>query len=404
VESLYSKRMLRMPKSFVREILKVTSNPEIISFAGGLPNADSFPVTEIAEACASVLSVKGESALQYSTTQGVLELRETIAQDLQKRLGHLVDPDGIVITCGAQQGLDLIGKVFIDWGDVVAIESPGYLGAIQAFGTYEPSITTIPLTEDGLDLDVLASVLDQQKPKLVYVQPTFQNPSGITYSTACRQRLAELIRGRDVLLVEDDPYSQLRFEGEASLCIKSLLPTQSILLGTFSKIVAPGLRIGWLYGPKDVVGKVIIAKQGSDLHTSTFAQHILHRYLKDNDVPQHLQAISSLYKQRRDCMLRAIRQCFPKDVRFMVPAGGMFLWLTLPKGVSSLDLFDLALKEKVAFVPGTPFFTGGRGERNMRLNFSNADEDKIEIGIQRLAKAVHTLMCTAHQRKGNNDD
>jgi 2-aminoadipate transaminase len=392
MQKLISQRIHDMPKSFVRDILKVTTDPGVISFAGGLPSADTFPIVEIAEATACAMGSNGQSALQYSTTQGLPALRRSIGRDLQQRSGRDIDPDEILITSGSQQGLDLIGKVFLDKGDTVVMERPGYLGAIQALRAYEPRILTVPLRVDGIDLDELKRVLDQVQPKLVYVIPNFQNPSGISYSGRCRETLVGLLRERELMLVEDDPYGQLRFEGKSSPLLKSLLPEQTILLGTFSKTVAPGLRVGWLHAPRAALDRLIVAKQGADLHTSSFAQRVLLQYLTDNDVGRHIQDICQTYRKHRDTMIQAINEHFPKEVRFNQPQGGMFLWVTLPKGLSSLDLFDLALKEKVAFVPGTPFYTDGGGMRHLRLNFSNADEQGIEIGIWRLGKALESLM------------
>ena len=377
MRQLIAQRATNMPRSFVREILKVTTDPSVISFAGGLPNADTFPVVEIAEATASVMKSSGQSALQYSTTQGVPGLRQYIAQDLQQRIGRDVNPDEILITCGSQQGLDLVGKVFLDKGDTVVMERPGYLGAIQALLAYGPSILPVPIGENGIGLDELKTVLDLAQPKLVYVIPNFQNPSGITYSTQCRQALVALLRERDLLLLEDDPYGQLRFEGEPCPLLKALLPEQTILLGTFSKTVAPGLRLGWVYAPGEALEKLIVAKQAADLHTSSFSQQVLLQYLADNDANKHIQDICQAYRQQRDTMVQAMRSYFPKEISFTRPQGGMFLWVTLPKGLSSLDLFDLALKEKVAFVPGTPFYVDSGGEDHLRLNFSNADEQRI---------------------------
>lgn len=391
MKQLIAQRIRNMPRSFVREILKVTTDPSVISFAGGLPHADTFPVVEIAEATAVVMKSNGKSALQYSTTQGLAELRQRIALDLQQRSGREVDPDEILITCGSQQGLDLIGKVFLNRGDVIAIECPGYLGAIQALQAYEPSVMPIPLRGDGMDLGQLERVLDEAQPKLVYVIPNFQNPSGITYSKQCRQALVSLLWERELLLVEDDPYGQLRFEGESLPLLKTLLPEQTLLLGTFSKTVAPGLRLGWLYAPGEAMDRLIVAKQAADLHTSSFSQRVLLQYLTDNDAEQHLQEVCQAYRRQRDFMVRAIRAHFPPEVRFTLPQGGMFLWVSLPEGLSSLDLFDLAIKEKVAFVPGTPFFVEGGGENHLRLNFSNADEQDIEIGMQRLGRALERL-------------
>jgi len=392
MRNLMATRMQNVKPSFIREILKVTLDPTVISFAGGLPSPDLFAVEEMSKATTKVLRQDGRSALQYSTTPGYTPLREWIAAYGQRRYGLHLDVDQILITSGSQQGLDLIGKVFVNPYDPVVIEQPGYLGAIQALGMQEARIYSVPLLEDGLDLDFLETVLDGDRIKLLYTIPNFQNPSGLTYSLSSRQRLVDLIHDRDLVVVEDDPYGRLRYEGEDLPCLASLLPDKVLLLGSFSKVVAPGLRLGWVCGPAEVIEKLVIAKQAADLHTGTFVQRVLAQYLADNDLDAHVATLRQVYGQRRDLMLEALGRFLPPEVTYTRPQGGMFLWAGLPAGVSSLRLFELAIEQKVAFVPGTPFYVDGGGESNLRLNFSNASESDIETGIARLGAAMRGLL------------
>lgn len=388
----FANRMHNVRRSFIREILKVTERPEIISFAGGLPNPRLFPVQEIADAALKVLQQKGESVLQYSTTEGYLPLREYIAKRYLKRHRLEIDPDEILITNGSQQGLDLIAKVFLDRGEQVVIERPGYLGAIQAFSLYEPEFQAIELFEDGIDTEALERTLETEQIKLFYTVPNFQNPSGISYSEQKRQDVARLLKSHKVILVEDDPYGELRFMGRDLASMRNYLNDRVFLLGSFSKIVSPGLRLGWICGQEGAMEKLIIAKQASDLHSNHLSQRIVHQYLLDNDLDEHVLKIRKVYKEQRDVMVSMIEEYFPEETNHTRPEGGMFLWITLPQGISSLDLFDQATQLNVAFVPGQPFYVDGGGENTLRLNFSNTDEGQIEEGIKRLAEAIKKLM------------
>lgn len=375
-------------KSFIREILKVTEDSNIISFAGGLPNPAFFPVKEIAEAAAKIFEMDGRNVLQYSTTEGYLPLRKYIAERYLKRNGLKIHPDQILITNGSQQGLDLIGKAFLNKGDGVVIESPGYLGAIQAFSIYEPTFKSVSLLDDGIDIDMLKKTVRDEQIKLVYTVPTFQNPSGITYSRQKRKDVANILEKHDVIFIEDNPYYELRFAGEDLPLIRNFREENSILLGSFSKIVSPGLRLGWICTTNEIMEKIIIAKQASDLHSNYLAQRIVYQYLIDNDIDEHIIKIREAYKIRRDLMVSMISEHFPEEIEFTKPEGGMFLWITLPEKISSLDLFEHAIKENVAFVPGNPFYVNGGGNNTLRLNFSNSDEEQIEIGIKRLANII----------------
>jgi len=387
---LFADRVKNVPRSFVREILKVTENPEIISFAGGLPNPATFPVKEIAMATEKVLSREGSSVLQYSTTEGYVKLREYIAKRYSKS-GLKVDKEEILITNGSQQCIDLTAKVLVNKNDGVLLEKPTYLAAIQSFSLFEPQFHTIPLKEEGVDPIMLSDILDSQQIKVFYSVTSFQNPSGITYSKENRKEVAEIINESDTVFVEDNPYGDLRFIGEDLAPVKSYLDN-SILFGSFSKIVSPGMRLGWIVANEEIMEKLIIAKQASDLHSNYFTQRVVYQYLVDNYIEDHIIRIRKLYKRQRDKMVEVIKDTFPPDVKYTQPEGGMFLWVTLPEGISSLELFDMALKEKVAFVPGPAFYINGEGENSLRLNFSNSDEEKIEEGIKRLSIAIKKIL------------
>ena len=388
----FARRMTRTPRSFIREILKVTQNPGIISFAGGLPNPALIDVEGISRAAAHVFAEDGRTALQYSTTEGYLPLREFIARRYKKRLGLSVSPDEILITNGSQQCLDLIGKVFIDAGDHVAIERPGYLGAIQAFSLYEPVFHPVELHPDGPDPAMLESVITGLPVPLFYGIPNSQNPSGITYSEKRRQEVASILAGTRTICVEDDAYGELQFSGTASSPIKKFLPSQTVITGSFSKILAPGMRMGWVCAPRGIIEQLVIAKQASDLHSNYLSQRIAARYLADEDIDAHIRKIRFVYRKHRDLMLTLMEETFPSSVTWTEPAGGMFVWVTLPDGCSSMKVFETALHENIAVLPGTPFYVDGGGEQTIRLNFSNASEEQIITGVERLGRVIRALV------------
>ncbi|MFT9056590.1 MAG: PLP-dependent aminotransferase family protein [Ethanoligenens sp.] len=392
METVFAERMGHVKKSFIREILKVTEDPSVISFAGGLPSPASFPVEAIDRAAQAVLEEDGANALQYSTTEGFLPLREFICARYAKRFGLRVTPEEILITNGSQQGLDLIGKVFLDEGDGVLLEAPGYLGAIQAFSLFSPHFHTVPLRQDGVAVDALQAVLETHAPKLFYAVPNFQNPSGLSYSRANRERAAAVLKQHDTIFIEDDPYGELRFAGEEAPSMRTFLGGQSILLGSFSKIVAPAMRLGWICAKPEIMEKLIVAKQASDLHTNAFAQRVVARYLADNDLDKHIEKIRQMYKMRSDCMADAIARYFPPDVHCTRPQGGMFMWATLPEGMSSIDLFQRASAMRVAFVPGAPFYVDRSDVNTLRLNYTNSDEAAIQEGICRLGQAMTEML------------
>jgi 2-aminoadipate transaminase len=392
MNTLFSNRILTTQKSFIREILKVTENPDVISFAGGLPNSRFFPVKEIKAAASKVLEEDGKNILQYSITEGYLPLREYISKRYLEKKGLKISPDEILITNGSQQCLDLLGKTFLDKGDHVAIERPGYLGTIQAFSMFEPSFHSVPLLDDGIDTVSLERTFGEYRVKMFSAVPNFQNPSGITYSKQKRTELAGILRDYDSIFIEDDAYGELRFMGENLPLVRNYHEENNILLGSFSKIVSPGLRLGWICARKEILEKIIVAKQAADLHSNYFSQRILHRYLIDNDLDEHIRKIRKAYKEQRDLMVSLIEEQFPEEIKCTKPEGGMFLWVTLPENLSSMELFNRAIKENVAFVPGSPFYVGGGGENTLRLNFSNSDRERIETGIKRLAGIIKNVL------------
>lgn len=392
MDSLFSDRIADVPRSFIREILKTALQPNVISFAGGLPNRDLFPLEEIKAATTAVLDRHGRDLLQYGNSEGSPELRAFIAERYRKTLGLAVAVEDILITNGSQQGLDLLGKVMLNDGDGLVIEEPGYLGAIQAFSLYRPAFLPVPVSDNGMDVDRLRQALRQGRPKLMYTVPNFQNPSGITYSDENRQAVADTLRGAGTILIEDDPYGDLRFSGRPQRSFRHVLPGNTVLLGSFSKTVAPGFRLGWVVAPKPLMDKLVIAKQASDLHTSHVPQAIIHQYLRDNDIDKHIQVIREAYGRQYRAMLRSMLEHFPDGVTHTQPEGGMFVWAELPEGLAALDLFELAVKENVVFVPGDPFYINKTRTRTMRINFSCVDETAIGTGIERLGAAMRALL------------
>ncbi len=384
----YARRARGMTGSAIRELLKLTEQPEFISFAGGLPAPESFPVAAVAAAAAAILRDRGTQALQYGATEGYRPLRELIARRTSTD-AHVVAVENVLITSGSQQALDLLGKVFLDAGDRVLLESPTYLAALQAWNAYEVAYIDLPMDEAGLDPSALESTL-REEPKFLYCVPNFQNPTGVTLSLERRQRLVTLAAAHGVPLVEDDPYGSLRFEGDALPSLLAIAGAAGgvIQLSTFSKTLAPGLRVGWVVAPAEVIGRLALAKQGTDLHTGTLDQYIVHELLAGGQIEAGLPAIVARYRERRDTMLAALAEHFPADVRWTRPTGGMFLWVTLPRGIDASDLLPPAVERGVAFVPGKSFFPNGGGENTMRLNFSNAAPERIREGIARLGSLL----------------
>ena len=388
----FANRMNHMQKSFIREILAVAQKPEVISFAGGLPNPAYFPKDELAAAADKVLREDGKRVLQYAPTLGFEPLRQFVVDRYQEKQGLTIDPDEILFTNGSQQALELVAKVLLDPGDQVILESPSYIGGILAFSLFQPEFAMVPLMEDGIDTAVFANYAANPKAKMFYALPNFQNPTGTTYSLAKRQEVAQILKENDLFLIEDDPYSELRFMGENLPTISSFGRENAYLLGSFSKIVAPGMRMGWICAQGELMDKVVTAQQASSLHANYFSQRVLYQYLQDNDLDAHVNKIKEAYRQQRELMVSMIEELFPPDVKFTLPEGGMFLWVSFPDGVNTMELFDAAVKEDVVFVPGEPFYPDRSGKNSMRLNFSNTTAAEIEEGMKRLATAVKTLM------------
>ena len=389
-EKYFSKRIKATPSSFIREILKVTQRPEIISFAGGLPNPISFPQEELKISMNRIAEKFGAKIYQYSTTLGLDSLREYIVQRYKKIWNMDITIDNVIITTGSQQALDLIGKVFINEGDKVMVESPSYLGLLQAFHLYEANFIQTKLNDDGLDIEELEKTIKVHKPKLAYLIPNFQNPTGLTYTSENRKKVFEIIKDEDMILIQDDPYGELRFTDEDRIPYIGLNQTEkNIYLGSFSKIVTPGMRLGYVIANKEIIKMLETAKQASDLHSNIFGQYLISDYLYNNDLDKHIEKIKKLYKTQANAMIEAMKKYFPKNVKFTIPKGGMFSWVTLEEGKSSAELFNKAIKKNVAFVPGNPFYVDATKDVNtLRLNYTNADEKTIEEGIKRLSEAL----------------
>jgi 2-aminoadipate transaminase len=392
MDSIFADRITDVPRSFIREILKVALDHSFISFAGGLPNRELFPMAELKAAAGKVFDTFGNDVLQYADSEGSQELRELISRRYRDKKGLDIPVEQILITTGSQQGIDLLGKSFLNEGDGLVIDEPGYLGAIQAFSLYKPGYYPIPMNDEGMDVRLLRQVMSRTKPKLMYTVPNFQNPSGISYSVATRKAIAEIVGGTSTMLIEDDPYGELQYSGRPRPSFKKLMPDNTILLGSFSKIVTPGLRLGWLVAPEKLMDKILVAKQAADLHTSYFVQCMVYQYLVDNDIEKHIELIRESYGRQCRAMIDSIKEYFPAGVKHTYPEGGMFFWATLPGNTSSRALLDIAIKDKVIFVPGDPFYVNKKDTNTMRLNFSCTDEKTTGEGIKRLGKAIDTLL------------
>lgn len=400
----YATRTAGMTSSAIREILKITQQPDVISFAGGLPAPELFPTERIAEVTRTILERQGAQALQYGLTEGYIPLREMIVRHMERYDIHCTIAN-VLITAGSQQALDLIGKIMIDPGDQIIVEEPSYLGAIQAWNAYQAEYVTVPTDDEGIRTDALEEVLKRTSAKFIYALPNFQNPTGITMSYQRREDLIRLAEAYDMPIVEDDPYGQLRYEGEHEPSLIALdaqlhpcaddncmISGNVIYLSTFSKTLCPGFRVAWIVGPEDVIHRMVQAKQGSDLHTGTFAQMVAYDTARGGFLDQHVRELRRAYRERRDLMLDLMEELFPPEVTWTRPQGGLFLWVRLPDGMSATALLAKAVKNKVAFVPGSPFYPHGGGENTLRINFSNASPEQIEEGIKRLAAVIKAEM------------
>ncbi len=392
----YSQRAMQMKSSAIRELLKLTEQPDIISFAGGLPAPEVFPNEQFKEACVKVMQTMGPTALQYGPTEGYQPLREMIARHTM-RYGIQITTDNIMITSGSQQALDLLGRIFINRGDRIIVESPTYLGALQAWNIYGAEYVTVESDKDGMITEKLEAAL-RAGPKFIYALPNFQNPTGVTLSLERRQRLVELADRYGVPIIEDDPYGQLRYEGShiPSIVVldEKLHPRNGqytgnvIYLSTFSKTLAPGIRVAWVIAPPEVIRKLVQAKQGADLQTATFNQIVAHEVGRGGFLDKHVEFIRKVYRERRDVMLDSLDEHMPDGVSWTHPQGGLFLWATMPEKLNSVEVLQDAVAQKVAFVPGFSFYPRGGGNNTMRLNFSNATPERINEGISRMGQVI----------------
>jgi len=387
-------RMEGMKSSAIRELLKLTQEPDIISLAGGMPAPEFFPLREIEEACRHIIRQDGAKAMQYGATEGHRPLKEYLATTAHK-YGVPAVPGNVLLTNGSQQALDLIGELFINPGDFVLTSRPTYLGAIQAWNAYQARYHTVNLDDDGMVVDEIEHAYEKaladsgRPPKFIYVLPNFHNPGGTTLPLERRQRLAEIATKLNLPVVEDDPYGELRYEGEDIIPISTLIPERTIYLGTFSKTLAPGLRLGWIICPEILMQRFVQAKQGADLHTSTFVQYVAGDICQRGLLKPHIKRLRQVYKERRDTMLDALAEFWPEGSSWTHPQGGLFLWARVPEPINTKDFLQEALAEKVAYVPGVNFYPNQDGGHNaMRLNFSYCAPDLIVEGIHRLGAAL----------------
>lgn len=393
----FASRMKDLRASDIREILKITQQPDVISFAGGLPASELLPARELASLASDLLTKDGATALQYAPTEGLRPLREVIAGRLEKYFAGYRGPDDVLVVSGSQQALDLTGKVFLDRGDAVLCESPTYLGAISAFRAYRPRFIEVPTDDAGMVPEELEKRLStQDRVKLIYVVPDFQNPTGRRWSVSRRRRLAELAARFGVSVIEDAPYAELCYDGDPLPPVASFDDAGLVVfLGTFSKILAPGLRLGWVTAEKETLRRFVLAKQGADLHTSSLTQLLAARFMLQHDLDSHIARLCEVYRGRRNTMLAALDENLPPEVHYTRPAGGLFLWVELPDGMGARDLLSRALEERVAFVPGECFFPGGGHENTLRLNFSAMPEERIVEGVERLGRVLSQVMAFA---------
>jgi len=388
----FADRMQSMKSSRIRELLKLTEQPDVISFAGGLPAPEHFPVEELKEITTKILDEKGAQALQYATTEGYLPLREIIAKRLTIS-GINLSPDNILITSGSQQGLDFSGKIFLNPGDKIICESPTYLGAINAFTAYQPQFIEVAMDEEGMIMEELEKTLaDHPDAKFIYAIPDFQNPTGRTMNLERRKRLVELANQYQIPIIEDNPYGELRFIGERLPAIKHF-DTEGLVvyLGTFSKTFCPGLRIGWVAAHEDLLQKYNMVKQSCDLHTSSNVQIQAAEFMTKYDLDEHIAKIKETYRTRRNLMVETMKKEFPANCKFTLPEGGLFTWVEFPEGVDAAEVLKKALEKKVAFVPGGDFFPNGDKHNYCRLNYSNASEANIVEGIKRLGQVLREM-------------
>lgn len=386
----FAERMSALRASEIREILKVTQRPEVISFAGGLPAPETFPIEQIKEADRVVLEESGRKALQYSTTEGFDPLRKWIANRMNSTIGTSLEYDNILITHGSQQGLDLMGKIFLNKDDVVLCESPTYLAAISAFKSYECKFIEVPTDKDGMIPEELERIIKTTpNVKLIYTIPTFQNPTGVTWTLERRKAIVNVADKYNKIVIEDNPYGELRFNGKNLPSLQSFDETGNVVcFGTFSKIFCPGYRIAWVAAHKEIIEKLVIVKQSTDLQCNTSAQMVISKYLELNDIDKHIEGIRKLYKKRCELALKTMKEEFPECIEFNKPDGGLFTWVKLPEKINARDLLQKCLEKNVAFVPGGPFFPNGGHENYFRINYSNMPEERIVEGLKIIGQVI----------------
>ena len=391
--ALFASRTKVMKSSAMRDLMAVTARPEVISLAGGLPDTSTFPPDTFAAVAQRIAAESCAKALQYGPTEGLDGTKACIAEVMAAE-GMRVDHEDMIVTTGGQQVIDLVTKTLIDPGDVVIAEGPTYPGAVPVFSSYQADVVQIDMDADGMRVDLLEDTLDRlerdgRRPKFIYTVPSFQNPAGVTMSQARRRRLVEVAHERELLVLEDNPYGLLRYEGEAPTPLLSLDGGVYVMyLGTFSKILSPGIRLGWVVAPPPVLEKINLGKQAADLCTSTLSQLMVQAYFEESRWRDYVESLTEVYRARRDTMLDALAEHFPRQAEWTRPAGGLFIWATLPDFIDTTDLLARALRDNVAFVPGEAAFLDGRGRNAMRLNFSGSDEDAIREGIRRIGEVV----------------
>ena len=400
-KDLYARRLEWMTTSVIRDIFKNIQSTDIISLAGGWPEADLFPVEQFGEICEYVLRHMPGPSLQYGVTDGYRPLREILAEHMSER-GMPCTVDNIIITSGSLQAIDLVSRVFLDEGDTVLVEEPTFLGALQTFNAYGVKYATVPLDDEGARVDELEAIIERTRPKFMYLLPTFQNPAGVTMTLERRRQVVEIAARTGVPILEDDPYNPLRFAGEhvppmlqidmarypENTASEGYVKGNVIYLNTFSKTLAPGLRVAWAVCPPEITQNLVMAKQGADLHTSALPQTMAYEFMRRGWLPDQIEGIRKTYLARRNAMIDAIQRYFPQGVHFTRPEGGLFLWVTLPEGINAVELLPKAAEKKVAFVPGSPFYANGGGENTLRLSFSSVAPDVIEEGIRRLGEVI----------------
>jgi 2-aminoadipate transaminase len=390
---LFASRTRVMKSSAMRDLMAVTARPEVISLAGGLPDTSTFPPDTFAAVAQRIAAESCAKALQYGPTEGLDETKDCVAQVMAAE-GMRVAPEDMIVTTGGQQVIDLVTKTLIDPGDVVIAEGPTYPGAVPVFSAYEADVVQVDMDSDGMRVDLLEETLDRlerdgRRPKFIYTVPSFQNPAGVTMSQPRRKRLVEVAHERELLVLEDNPYGLLRYEGDPPSPLLSLDGGVYVMyLGTFSKILSPGIRLGWVVAPPPVLEKINLGKQGTDLCTSTLSQLMVQAYFEESRWRDYVESLTEVYRARRDTMLDALADHFPRQAEWTRPAGGLFIWVTLPDFIDTTDLLARALRDNVAFVPGEAAFLDGRGRNAMRLNFSGSNEDAIREGIRRIGEVV----------------